>query len=447
MDGKTSCALVALAACAACYRASVTSPPAPRVPPFNEHQLGSAIARVWELEIAGQQEQARPILARVVATLSAKGERGLGPTNFGTLVAGGKLVIVHSPAGIMLLCDVASGRVVGTTKHGVNVEPIQGTSLFVTSEADADLVVRQAPSGKLLQRFEHRSGSATLENGGLLVVSVPDAIVAYDTRKLAITRRIALAPNSPASDVFLGDHGTAVTAVMSDDSVAVTYELQRGQEIVRQPWYVDSGPPAFSPDGKTIALVGDAPPDDRSNEIRLVDRTTKKTLASSHACAYPTSFAFSRDGKYLAVGRLRQVCIFTVPGLRLVAKTPELRPGWPGDDLQHTDVRIIDDLVFAQTADGTIGVFTLPGAKQLFLGRGQIFRVGGKPVVATEEPAELVSIAAGGSISRRALTDAERERPWSIDDDASDAPDAVLARIDPYVCRIRDRLLPRSACD
>jgi hypothetical protein len=449
MHGKRFGALIALVVGASCQRAAVPAHPVTRaVAPYEQKNIGPAIVQAWELDLAGQRDQARPILERVVATLAAKRQVGLGATNRGTLVAGGKFVVVSSPAGVMLICDVATGKVVGTAEHGVNVAPIKGTSLFVSSEATADLVIREAPSGKVLQRFEHTSGHAASDDGSVLVVSVPDAVVAYDLRTQKLTQRIALASGATAVDLILGDHATAVTAVMSGESVGITYELRTGEEIVRQPWHFDSGPPAFSPDGKTIALAGNAPRDERSDVVRLVDRATKKTIASSRACDYPTGFAFSPDGKYLAVGRLRQVCIFKVTGLRLLAKTPELRPGWRGgDDLQNTDVRVIDDLVFAETADGTVGVFTLPGAKKLFVGRGEVFRMGGKPVVAVEEPPELVSIAHGGSISRRVMTDEERERPWSVDDDADDVSDAVFARIDPYVCRIGDRLLPRLACD
>src|SRR5262249_4160611 len=154
--------------------------------------------------------------------------------------------------------------------------------------------------------------------------------------------------------------------------------------------------PAFSPDHKTIALVADHKDREWSNDVRLVDRATRKTLATSSACGgVPSSFAFSADGKYLAAGDVRRAGIFYGKHLNLLAKTPEIRPSFRDDDLQDTHVSFVHNLLVAVTGDGTAGIYTVPGMKKRFLERGLLVELGGEPRVATEDD-DIVSIGADG---------------------------------------------------
>ncbi len=346
------------------------------------------------------------------------------------------------------------GTALGATQtFDGELAPIAHTHLFVTDEAEA-LVLREAPSGTVVQRFEDTSAHAVAADGSVVLVAVPGALVAYDTSTRAIRQRIALAPGTSAHWLHLDSSGTAVTAMQSGDDkenqTVVTYDLRTGQALLTHPYDGLGGrpQPAFSPDGQTMAAIDDQEIQHRYG-VKLVDRATQKTLATSTDWIGPTSFAFSATGKYLAVGGPRAACIFAVPGLRLVATTPTLRPPMRDDDAQDTDVQVADNLLYAATIDGTVGVFTVPGGQTLFIERGFLVHMAGKLRVVTESH-EVLAVAANGAVSRRPLTTAERARntgPYALDDSQTPSDPAAFLRIGPHVCRIHEWLLPRAACD
>jgi hypothetical protein len=419
-------------------------------PTSTPNELAPTIAEAWEFEIAWWPDLASPILARVMAALAPdKGTIGLGDAVYGKLIADGKLVALSSPAENVLVFDAATGMITGIARlheaaHGFSIVPVKKTELFLTYELGDALVVREALTARAVIRFEHvpnGSAFAAADDGSVLVVAVRDELVVYDLKTRKITRRSAV-PH--ALGVSLGNNGKSIIAEVGE--VSIVYDTQTGQELARQPqaWYL--GQPAFAPDGKTIALVADRKDNDWNKGVRLVDRATRNTLATSSACGgSPSSLSFSADGKYLAVGDIRRACILDAKSLKLVAQTPEIRSGaGPGDDLQHTRVSFVHHLLVAATDDGTVGIYTVPGMKKRFNERGFLVQISGKPVVATEDQ-HIVSIAADGSLSRRAMTPKERARGGGDED--GEPSDAVWHRIDPNVCRVRDWLLPRAACD
>lgn len=340
----------------------------------------------------------------VPRSVAPRPSHGLGAA-FGTLVADGAYVVLRSSE-MTLLADTTSGAITSTTlPYAVSVEPIPGTPLFVTHELEA-LVLREAPTGNTLERFVGAQEPAI--SNGLLLVAVPGEIIAYDVHARAVTRRIPT-PNAWASDLAILDRALSATVTFDDSTIEppstqITYDLTTGAELLRQYASYDVGPPAFSK-GRIAATVTPRGYD-RPDDIRLVDRQTRKTLATSSACDYPTSFAFSEDGRYLAVGQLLRVCIFDTTGskLRLVARTPPLRTSGPGDDLQDTTVRIANGTLYAESGDGTSATYRVPSGKPL-------------------------------------TTPTQTEPP------IVEVPDAIMERVGRHVCHLDGRLLPRAACD
>ncbi len=60
--------------------------------------------------------------------------------------------------------------------------------------------------------------------------------------------------------------------------------------------------------------------DERARVVRLSDRITDKTIATSTACAPAVSTTFDSTGKRLAVAGAAALCVLEVPSLRLLQR-------------------------------------------------------------------------------------------------------------------------------
>ena len=180
-------------------------------------------------------------------------------------------------------------------------------------------------------------------------------------------------------------------------------------------------------------------------------------MRSTSSCGFAQGTAFSRDGRWLAVGDLRRACLFALPSLRLVARTPFIRPRWPvDDDLQNLSALEFlegDTVLFVRTSDGSAGLARIPQGTFFWKGRGEL-RAGATPgthaVLDQADGQIIVAIGPGQQARAGALDAAERELGAPIKGLAADpsvADQAMRKELQTFVCQIGPWLFPLPACD
>ena len=191
-------------------------------------------------------------------------------------------------------------------------------------------------------------------------------------------------PREPVLRIETGSHLSLITRISSDaagnfavtsseDKTARIWDLRNGQQmsVLRPPLAAESVgalyATAMSPDGRQVALGGNAAFDQKTHSLYLFDRASgalppKSTLSGIEAPI--TQLAWSADSQLIALG-LRQ------EGLRIFNR----KLGFVGADPEYNDA--IYGAAFA--ADGHLAVVALDGSLRIYqLGKNGLERVARK---------------------------------------------------------------------
>jgi WD40 repeat protein len=278
----------------------------------------------------------------------------------------------------------------------------------------------------------------------------------WDTRTRTESRVVPSAIGELTELTWIDPGKLLVASGLRGDDVAhELFDLATGKCLLAYQGWPDTGGPAASPDGKWLAYgVVKLQGSDFRGKTTLVERSSGRAVATSSACRYPTSVAFSSTSRRLAVGDLRRACVLDVPSLRLVARTGQAR-GNAGaeDDLQATTVGFAarDSMITVRTADGSLGLYRSNG-RTIWAGRGEAHAGSSDTLhVVDEDRSRLWSISPQFTVTERALSEAERagsvpvteigQTPWS------DGGAALAALVRSQVCHVGPWLVPRAACE
>lgn len=188
-------------------------------------------------------------------------------------------------------------------------------------------------------------------------------------------------PREPVLRIETGNHLSLITRISSDaagnfavtsseDKTARIWDLRNGQQVsvLRPPLGQESVgalyATAMSPDGRQVALGGNAAFDEKTHSLYLFDRNSgalppKSTLSGIEAPI--TQLAWSADSQLIALG-LRQ------EGLRIFNR----KLGFVGADPEYNDA--IYGAAFA--ADGRLAVVALDGSLRIYrLGKNSLERL------------------------------------------------------------------------
>ncbi len=334
-----------------------------------------------------------------------------------------------------------------------SVEIVPGTHIVAISAESGSHSLIDADTMTVLLRFATQN-SIALGRQRIAYLGTTAAHV-WDATIRRVIRSVPIDPDFPSWEVTLSRDGSVLT-VRGDPHTS--YDVDSGVSIGRFGGVFTPGPER-SGNGRW-AVVSDESFDaagNRASETWLVDLETKKTVARSHACDFPTEHAFSDDGKLVAVGDLRRACVLRVPQLTLVARTGFVRKqGFIDDDLQDISGLWFSDSgrrLAMTTSDGSFGLFRVKTGRSVFLGRGRpVFSLTSSDILLVD-PNEnrLITLDDGFQKAARTLSEDESygnapipEIPVGADFDNDNARANEMARR--QVCHVGPWLLPKSDC-
>ncbi len=469
-------ALIALAGCAADAPPPpleaplpVFTPPAPPPPPRTDADRDNDFVGAWAQWEAGHKDEALVVFKRLVKEL------GQAPTPTRSKVRG----VAEAPEPGVPSAPVAASAdgSRGVALSGGDAYWFDGSGAPLRHDVVEASTVRFLPQSTLVA-FSGKNLTVVDAQGFVRVLRAPNVtdfavsedggLIAYqetpedDAPKLHVWSVWSRSERS-GSLLQRGESIEATSLGFSPDRKEVhgrvfgpsgSYSLALFDEAgarIDFPAPFDASPPSYSSDGKLLAYGYRWATDTaQGGKTLLVDRATRKTIATSSAIGYPTATRFSKSGKLLLVGELRKLSILEVPSLRVLASTGFLRASSSiDDDLQNvSDIEIVgnDAAFWASTADGTSAVFRLPAGTLVWKGRGErsIDTAGVQRFLDRAEKNQLVTIDAKLAVTTRALTQAEIDAPYPTLDDPR--AEKLRSALEGTVCTLRERVFPLAAC-
>lgn len=421
-----------------------------------------ALKKAYELWASDRRQEALTMMREAIAVLerpapARKSERRRMGTNATYLASDDGVWLAAGTAAGVVMIDRKTGTPIGLLDAGAAGFPgfstfVPGTTLLAVHDSE-ELVVFDVPTRANVARLGAVEGTAAALDvlvyasagaGGPATLHVWDAenrieARSFDTKLDAVSDLEWLVPGE-----LLVARGSGSQEL---------FDVAAGESLGDYGGAWDTGIPAASPDGAWIARSeGEIDDTGAHGKTMLLARATRTVVATSGACSYPTSVAFSSSGSLLAVGDLRRACILRVPSLRLVARTGEVRPSeGADDDLQNTTVAFhaADSLLEVTTADGSVSLFDARG-RALWSGRGQTYPGDAERVyVVDRDRALLWTVSARKIQSRKLTTDEVEERtplpelgPTSVIEEAR-----AMERANSALCQVGPWVFPRAACD
>jgi hypothetical protein len=451
---------------AAAPPADAAQPDAPALLLTRDH-VPSTVQAAYADWTAGRKEQALAKMKAVIAALEApippqslwvpapkSPKREMGWSGRVLRSDDGAWLATLASEGVVLL-DGKTAELRGLVdQKGYDTWFVEGTSLLAVvapKEMSIFDVVTRQPIARVPATGTH------LQAPGCLVYAEPGdpagAFLHVWNTRTRTESRVVESKIEDLGELTWLDPGRLLVA--SGSQAHELFDLTTGKRLLAYRGGDDTDVPTASPDGKWFAFaVVNVQGSGFHGKTTLVDRSSGRVVATSGACPYPTSVAFSSTSRRLAVGDLRRACVLDIPSLRLVARTGEVRKHMgPEDDLQATAVSFVarDSVITVRTADGTLGLYRPNGGK-IWTGRGEVLAGPSDTLqVVAEDRSRLWSISPGLVVSERALSEAEAAGLVpSAAIGKTPSPDdgkAIKALVDRQLCHIGPWLFPRAACE
>ncbi len=431
------------------------TPPAASIP--DDPAQAYALGYTWWHE--GRNEDALRAFRSVIATLVARSAIGKRPGDKLRVEPGlatesvrdGDRVVVQTEGGL-LLASSATGALERFVPLPTAVSLIALGGGLVAVATNEDEVLLDAASGETVERVAHAQ-AVTPGKAYFTVQGSNDSGVFVELWDAGKRKRLRTLGDPTLQNVmsvaFSGDE-TAVVA--GDGSQGVVWEAATGERVGAFPGISGAiSLPGFSPDGRFIAYGSvDFEKNPQVGTTFLLDRKTRKVVATSHASHYPSGYAFSKD--QLAVGDLRRACLLRVPQMTLVACSPEVRPNMgPDDDLQDAHPTFVADAraLAVETSDGSMLVAKVPSLATSWKGRAHLqLAPDHTAYLVDSENHDLLAVAPSGipahvrAIAEEENPDLLREtHPWQED------ANRAIGHVSSMACHAGYWVFPAGACN